>query len=1616
MGAILSLAWLWELAFWARNILSSDLHRLRLVRQQLHAYFDRYHYPADKHMNDLKNANGCTENPFLWTAFLSCIPNLFLSHFTDSRFIDILQFPKMKSITSDIDDLRRAGRFSPHLILSADGLSARPRWSVMEWTKDRLKYSRIRLKGLPLDANEMDVERWLKTIKVKANRICLYRNSDNLLNGSGSFVATSIEEANMLHEKFKVSKPRWKDGTEILLELDCAHPKSPKTSANMEIFAFDDDSPFSEDDCTPNHHRWTEECKQKWGSEIWSKVEFSLESVSPQGPFRYNIAIHPHKAFPKLKNSVLMRGKLLSQKKVALRHASFKAVRYLFHHICPHIAHPYPLLEPESPEQLPNDDEALIRLNRQSEAKRLQTIFREVTPYTVNSYLHRPGSLVSVIGGLREHVPEQKANFTALLDSCSSNIQASVASLIKQRKSLFKDRGFLDFVRPIVEEVAKEEMEESVDEEVSEDAPETTMDYGEEGEIQDVSRLESLEMSLPAARVEVGFMESPSVMRSLWSTSTQVAVAFEEVTPRVNVLWSRHNIKYQFRNVLKNVSDVMWMETDLGHTTTTLALKTSKLSSPSLFASHANSSPSELIVASENPLAVPASGPTSAQLSGSFLDLFIPVDSAPRLSQQEHFQTRKVGAVDFTPNMVFGQMTIIRVHFDLNSLSDEEFIQLLAMCSSLVDLGLLKSHSYFPPQQSEESAVLNPLPEASLELSCSPFAHTLIVHGPELQAQPPMELVKLDHWVRWKLACLISRNLIRLPQITSKVVELLLSRERTIGFRILQRMEAQKARIFSLEDRLEAELGPHPQSDTHLCGEHFSLKENYALVAHILVTPLEVRCEGPLPETSNRLLRNYSGLQERFVRLSFRDSFSGGTSGNSMRNIGKMAVRKRIGGALGESGLVIPALKFLFEIPDAYQRSYTPSRAELHSAPTFMDYSNFSRWEFLVASSSQLRTQKAWMYSSPSCAPPGFNLPITVPEIRKWLGEFDHICNVAMFAARLGQGLSSTYKCFELDPACIRDIDDVRTADGAFTFSDGCATISKSLAEKAANALHLSYVPSSFQIRLSGIKGMVSIDPRLKGDVFCVRPSMRKFMAPSHFSFEVVTWSRPIAAHTNRQIIQILSALGLPDQSLLNIQTQAFEQIAASLFPSVFASELERSSRIDQLEASWKNRLKSGSLESLAIRMLRAGFNPDSEPHLKSILTSLGLAQAQEIKNARIPIKNGRYAIGIMDELAILEPGQVYFKMSQSTSAASPNSYHVHTGTLCVSRSPCLHPGDARFVKAVDVPELSHLVDVIVFPQKGARPIPDECSGGDLDGDQYLVLWGDEFLPPKRDTLAATHESSAIASKASKDDNEVYPHELVDFFMNYIFDDKLSTIADAHTYWADQSDLGVFDERCLELAKAHDIAVDAPKTGKVVPLMDEMRVSAWPDFMNVNKNGVYLSKKILGRLFRRANEKFSELSNVFQTTSNTQQCDDDMRYPGYEAYIDEALKLSLDYAEQLRTTMQLFNLLDESSAVSGEPLYRYRSERRDWESRKEGYDSFITELRNRFRSVLGAESSTNEWSTEQLRLASACYVVNHDPDYRGRLPTSMPSFPWIISEIMLFIKQNAQNTLHSTTQ
>lgn len=59
-----------------------------------------------------------------------------------------------------------------------------------------------------------------------------------------------------------------------------------------------------------------------------------------------------------------------------------------------------------------------------------------------------------------------------------------------------------------------------------------------------------------------------------------------------------------------------------------------------------------------------------------------------------------------------------------------------------------------------------------------------------------------------------------------------------------------------------------------------------------------------------------------------------------------------------------------------------------------------------------------------------------------------------------------------------------------------------------------------------------------------------------------------------------------------------------------------------------------------AALMLSAGFRPRSEPHLRGMLTSIRTAELGDLREkARIYVPLGRWLMGCLDELGVLEHG-----------------------------------------------------------------------------------------------------------------------------------------------------------------------------------------------------------------------------------------------------------------------------------------------------------------------------------------------------------------------------------------
>ncbi|KAG2218226.1 hypothetical protein INT45_000768 [Circinella minor] len=733
-----------------------------------------------------------------------------------------------------------------------------------------------------------------------------------------------------------------------------------------------------------------------------------------------------------------------------------------------------------------------------------------------------------------------------------------------------------------------------------------------------------------------------------------------------------------------------------------------------------------------------------------------------------------------------------------------------------------------------------------------------------------------------------------------------------------------------------------------------------------LVTPTTIQFELPQPEMSNRVIREYKEYADRFLRVQFVEEGLG-----PLINTG--STRFLISDRLFDR--ILEVITQGIHIGDRH-------------------------YEFLAFSSSQLRTHGCWFF----CATDDLNCD----TIRNWMGTFDNEKVVAKYAARMGQCFSSTHAITKLEPSQIIEKEEVEVENGyerkKYTFSDGVGTIAPDLAEFVATKMNRQRVPSAFQIRLGGAKGVLTVHHDTEPGIIALRPSQIKFKSES-LMLEIANTAKFSCAHLNRQLITILSSLGVPDSSFLEIQQELITSVEKMLTDSSEASRVLRETS-DGL----------GIYVSMA-KMIEAGLLTRQDPYIKNLLAALRVNRLKEARErARIPVVKGAFLIGVLDETNTLEPDQVFCQFIDGNL-----DKRVVEGDCLVYRSPSLHPGDVRMLNAVTCPELEHLYNVVVFPAKGERDIPSMCSGGDLDGDCYRLFPQERNITPMDYTAPTPFEV-----------NHVSTAHIQHFFVEFIKSSNLGQIANAHLARADVSPHGVFDWRCIELAELHSEAVDFAKTGKAAkpdPDLLTMPSKKYPDFMEKKDKESYRSEKALGQLYRSIGHiKYREFREKLWDITDGNYYDQRVQAPGMEKYIASARRQKRYYDRELRDLMGRFGVDSEAEIMSGciiKWLHKKRNERLfevQYQARKDVVRMkkrwYHEEFKRYFKDNIGPDTTKDL----EAKAAAFYYVTYHPKEQRRALDEGrrfdnrydgelLMSFPWMAQDILCGMVKQQQPSI-----
>ncbi|PIM98069.1 RNA-directed RNA polymerase QDE-1 [Handroanthus impetiginosus] len=742
-----------------------------------------------------------------------------------------------------------------------------------------------------------------------------------------------------------------------------------------------------------------------------------------------------------------------------------------------------------------------------------------------------------------------------------------------------------------------------------------------------------------------------------------------------------------------------------------------------------------------------------------------------------------------------------------------------------------------------------------------------------------------------------------------------------------------------------------------------SLDDGLVYVHRVQVTPCRVYFSGPEVNVSNRVTRQYHDYIDHFLRVSFVDE-----EWEKMYST-DLSPRAAAGDETRRTKL--------------YERILSTLRQGIRIGNR--------KFDFLAFSSSQLRDNSLWMFA------PTHNL--NADDIRRWMGDFRSIRNVAKYAARLGQSFGSSTETLSVGSHEVERIPDVEAVRNGtrYVFSDGIGKISAEFARRVAVKCGCKRsVPSAFQIRYGGYKGVVAVDPSSSMKL-SLRPSMSKYQS-DNTKLDVLAWSKYQPCFLNRQIITLLSTLGVMDHIFEKKQREAVAQLDDILVDPVKAQEA-------------LDLMSPGENTNILKEMMNCGYKPNEEPFLSMMLQTFRASKLLDLRvKARIFVPQARQMMGCLDETGTLEYGQVFVQFSgagrrrfyeDSYGYGSADYNYIVKGKVTVANNPCLHPGDVRVLKAIDVPKLHHMVDCVVFPSKGPRPHPNECSGSDLDGDIYFVCWDPDLIPPEQ--VAPMDYDPAPTTQLNHD---VTIEEVEEYFTNYIVNDSLGIIANAHTVFADKEALMAQSEPCLELARLFSIAVDFPKTGVPAEIPPHLRVKEYPDFMDKPDKATYQSYRIIGKLFREVKDIAPDTTTFRSFTREVakRSYDPNMEVDGYNDYIDEAFEYKTEYDNKLGNLMEYYGIKTEAEILSGGIMKMSKT----FDRRKdaEAIGAAVRSLRNEARSWFKRGSEEDDLDAK----ASAWYHVTYHPDFWGSYNVGMKrdhyiSFPWCVYDKLVQIKK-----------
>ena len=767
--------------------------------------------------------------------------------------------------------------------------------------------------------------------------------------------------------------------------------------------------------------------------------------------------------------------------------------------------------------------------------------------------------------------------------------------------------------------------------------------------------------------------------------------------------------------------------------------------------------------------------------------------------------------------------------------------------------------------------------------------------------------------------------------------------------------------------------------------EPYKPNDNYCLVECAMLTPSTIIPLPPIYTQCNRLYRKYP--TERFLNLAFAEEH--GEALNCSEEL-----KSRIENCLMD-GIEINGIKFYF----------------------------------LVCSGSQMRSKRAIFIHISKQNP--------FEEIRRIREELLGNCqidNITKYLSRLGLFCTSDHPIREIDEAKTYMLDDI-LSENRLKLTDGNGKITREIAEEVFQKRGLFKEGTSIdnistlQVRLAGLKGVFTIVDPVTDPDFCgernqadivYRQSMKK-IDWTHSTLCLVKIGKFNYLYFNMQMLTLLVSLEDnlthgwdPKPRIRQLYRNNLEEFAELFRDPDLANS--------KLISNYPNYYKSTGEH----------FDILSEPFFLSLLRCIYTYSIRLlVRRFHFRVEEGCMLMGIPDPIGVLGDGEVFI-----TYIDEENGVQILTGRTLVYKNPCLHPGDLLVPNAVDREELRHLHNVIVFPIVGKTSIPACSGGGDLDGDEFGIIWDKELVPPEgavypplnydtvlsdyKENLKKTSEQEEFVPDLPIHNDKNVRHLLATAYFKIVSNDLLGIISHYHVAISDMMEDGARNEESLQLAKLASLAVDSPKTGVIPIIPHEIRAlikdKGYPDFMEKVLSTSYPSTKLLGELYQMAKSicyESNEWINVlnyydkqdFQHKIPANIPIDTFKISGHSQYMEEAGSVYFEYSTALQRLMLAFGISTEAELVLSKIVRCHPLLSADRGKTTNSLKAAIEDLTQEFREKFHKNTEESEY----LKKAAAWYVTVYE--HQQSEESIFLSFPWLVGEYLCEIVAQQETVL-----